>query len=211
MTINEIWRLRERIAGCFDPERRIAESHIVEMSPDGRYQMVVDEYRDPTHESERIVEVVVQEAATGEQVARFLCDDDRLYHAWVRSQGRDYLVCPETLEGAQTVVDIEGRRIAGFWSEEDAFIWATFHPSPDGTRLAVVGCYWACPYEVVVYDFRRPLDLPLPIVQRFELPGGLKFGAWISSDAFRLVPDEFVSQDKVVAPQTVVLRPLESL
>jgi hypothetical protein len=45
-----------------------------------------------------------------------------------------------------------------------AFCWAAVHPSPDGTRLAVEGCVWACPYELVLYDFSDPMSPDPPRV-----------------------------------------------
>ncbi|MHC4478215.1 MAG: hypothetical protein ACYTEL_21465 [Planctomycetota bacterium] len=32
--------------------------------------------------------------------------------------------------------------------------------------LAVDGCYWACPYDLVFYDFRNPDILPLDEIKR---------------------------------------------
>jgi hypothetical protein len=42
------------------------------------------------------------------------------------------------------------------------------YPSPDGLVLAVDGCYWACPYEIVFFDFANPASLPLPEIDRCE-------------------------------------------
>jgi hypothetical protein len=41
-------------------------------------------------------------------------------------------------------------------------------PSPDGLTLAVEGCYWACPYDLVFYNFSDPTKLPLPELTRIE-------------------------------------------
>ena len=48
----------------------------------------------------------------------------------------------------------------------DPFIWTEILPSPDKTKLAVIGCYWACPYEVVVYDISKICQLPYPVIKR---------------------------------------------
>lgn len=33
--------------------------------------------------------------------------------------------------------------------------------------LIVDGCYWACPYELVAFDFSKPMDLPYPELHRW--------------------------------------------
>ncbi len=93
------------------------------------------------------------------------------------------------MEG-QTVIDLSSGQVAGFSSPDDPFIWTEFHPSPDKTRLAVIGCYWACPFQITVYDFREPMNLPLPTIAEFMLPGNnAKFKEWISADSFTLLDE----------------------
>lgn len=59
-------------------------------------------------------------------------------------------------------------------AKEDGFIWVEYFPSPTGQRLAVIRCYWACPSEVVVYDFTSPMNLPLTELARADLPPNAK-------------------------------------
>jgi hypothetical protein len=71
---------------------------------------------------------------------------------------------------------------------DDEFIWADRHAAPGQRRLAVIGCYWACPYELRVYDCAQPLSLPLPTIQTVALLANNEaFGGWIDDHAFRLV------------------------
>ena len=72
----------------------------------------------------------------------------------------------------------------------DDFIWTEFHLSPDMQKLAIIGCHWACPYEVVVYDFRSPLQLPLIILTR-EILGDdhENFDKWINNNSFSLITE----------------------
>jgi hypothetical protein len=64
------------------------------------------------------------------------------------------------------------------------FCWAAVYVSPDRLMLAVDGCYWACPYEVVFYDFRHPEQLPLPELARV---GSLEAcQGWIDNETFVL-------------------------
>lgn len=117
----------------------------------------------------------------GSAIATIRCIDTHVLDGWVPREGRDDLLRPEDLQG-QTVVGLAEGRVEGFTSEDDPFIWTQFHPSPDALLVAIVGCYWACPYEVVVYDFRRPMSLPLPVVARFALPDSdSEFNSWIAA------------------------------
>lgn len=91
--------------------------------------------------------------------------------SWVEqhASGHDYLVCGEDYQG-QTVIELDSGRRVDYRPEEanrgQAFCWAAHWPSPDGRLLAVDGCYWACPYEVLIVDFSQPMTAPWPIVYR---------------------------------------------
>jgi hypothetical protein len=188
---NEIRTVREAIDRGLASARPCPEERFSELSPCGRYRLEVEGYATadlPDHAS--ILVAVVREVASGAVVATVRRNDTRCFHAWVSREGHDYLLLPEDLEG-QTVVDLTTGRVEGFSSPEDAFIWVEFHPSTDASRLAVVGCYWACPYQVTVYDFRDPMSLPLPKLGEFVLPGSdARFGEWTGAAAFTLrAPD----------------------
>lgn len=185
---NEIERFRDALERSFDASRVVPEEHFTEVSPCGQYLMEVDGYTKADFSEHAVLaRVVVRRVVNGELVATLKCNDLRLFHAWISRDGHDYLLCAEDLEG-QTVIDLTDGKIAGFTSRDDGFIWAEFHPSPNQTRLAIVGCCWACPYEIVVYDFRSPLNLPLPVLGRFLLPeNNASFDGWLSETSFRLI------------------------
>ncbi len=188
---NNIEAVREAMRRSLASARACPDEHFTEPSPCGRYLLEVDGYATPElPDYPTIAVATVRSAATGEPVVTVYRNDTRCFYAWVSRGGHDYLLFPEDLEG-QTVIDLTSRRVEGFSSPDDPFIWAEIHPSPDRQRLAVVGCYWACPYEVVVYDFREPLRLPLPVLARFDLPGNSEtFGGWATDSSFRLVGPE---------------------
>ena len=50
--------------------------------------------------------------------------------------------------------------------------------SPDNNKLAVIGCYWACPYVSRIYDISRPDQYPFPLLFESDENMGLK---WISN------------------------------
>lgn len=133
-------------------------------SPCGKYQLMVTKH--PTKPGcWEYSKGVITNTETGETIAVV----GRNFHAfpfsWIpkHKNGHAYLICGEDYQG-QTVIELDtGKRIdilsAGA-GKGFGFCWASHTPSPDGTLLAVDGCYWGAPYEVVIYDFSKPLEPP---------------------------------------------------
>lgn len=73
--------------------------------------------------------------------------------------GRDWLVCGEDYQG-QTFVDLQtGEKVENLPVEAargHGFCWAGYELLGDGRTLLVDGCYWACPYELRLYDVSDP-------------------------------------------------------
>ena len=40
---------------------------------------------------------------------------------------------------------------------EETFLWCKCYYNPVNDLLAVDGCYWACPYSLIVLDFSHPM------------------------------------------------------
>ena len=94
--------------------------------------------------------------------------------AWAENHpdGHDYLVCGEDYQG-QTVIQLDtglrkdylpqaAKKGVGFcWVDIDADVELT------PPILRAEGCYWACPFENVRYDFSDPLALPYPELERW--------------------------------------------
>lgn len=191
---NFIQHIRDRLQRQSAATLDTPSYHWEESSPCGRYQLIVDEFAIPDNSTTSdLVVATIQLRGTNEVVAQIMRNDSRLFYAWVTRDDHDYFLFPEDLEG-QSVVDLTERQIAGFAEKDGGFIWTEFHPSPDKSKLAIIGCCWACPYQVLVYDFRDPMSLPLPILAEFSLPGSnAQFGAWSSNESFTLIDDQKVS------------------
>lgn len=99
----------------------------------------------------------------------FFINDSRFFYVWVTANKVDYLICAEDIFGGQTVVDLTNRKMTGYSPNEDGFIWTDFHLSPDGKTLGTIGCYRACPYEIKLFDFSEPFNLPLKEIKEIEL------------------------------------------
>jgi hypothetical protein len=181
---NEIQKVRDAIERGLAAARPCPGGPVTELSPCGRYRLEIEEYA--SADGADFAVAVVRRTDNGQEVATVKRNDSRCFYAWASQPGHDYLLFPEDLEG-QSVVDLTAGRVIGFSSPDDPFIWTEFHPSPARTKLAVIGCYWACPYQVTVYDFRNPLELPLPKLAEFVLPdNGARFGEWVTEAAFRV-------------------------
>jgi len=68
--------------------------------------------------------------------------------------------------------------------EGTGFCWTAAYPSPDKLMLAVEGCIWACPYELVFYDFRTPDALPFRELGRVS--DTMRCEGWIDNETFML-------------------------
>ena len=155
--MNQINEVRAEIEKFFNPALIIPSEHESDESPSRNYSLEVDVYAvDDPLRNWCITVAVITDRRTGAIVAQVKRNDDSFLHCWIERNDIEYLVCSEDLEG-QTVIDLTHRQVAGYCSSDDPFIWLEFHPSPSKSKLAVFGCYWACPYVIAVYDFSEPL------------------------------------------------------
>lgn len=106
---------------------------------------------------------VVRDAA-GQILATINRNYSSFPHLFVEGHpnGHDYLVCGENYQG-QTVIELDTLKRVDYLPKMAqlgfGFCWADMHvPENDKTVLFVIGCYWAAPYETVIYDFSHPLD-----------------------------------------------------
>ena len=97
------------------------------------------------------------------------------YCCILHPSGNHYLLCGEDYQG-QTIVELNTGARVDYLPPEAAkgngFCWAICEWEPDDPyRLKVSGCYWAGPYEEVIYDFTQPMQLPYPEISRsYEMP-----------------------------------------
>lgn len=89
--------------------------------------------------------------------------------------------------------------MSSFSENEDGFIWTEFHLSPDGKTLAVIGCFWACPFVIKIYDFKNPLELPLKELKEVDLIGSEKIVSWIDNYSFKTegIKTEYIKEPQV--------------
>lgn len=131
------------------------------------------------------VEIIDQEI--NEKIFDFFVNDSRFFYGWVTANKVEYLICSEDVFGGQTIVDLTNRKMTGYSPNEDGFIWTDFHLSPDGKTLATIGCYWACPYIIKLFDFTDPMNLPLTEIKEIQLLQNNEIiTSWLNNDTIQL-------------------------
>jgi hypothetical protein len=183
--MNQMSEKRAEIEKFFNADLVIPGEHVTNKSASKNYLLDVDVYavNDP-HRNWNISVATLTDLRTNEIVAQIKRNDDCFFYAWLDCDETEYLICSEDLEG-QTVIDLTHRRVVSYCSDDDLFIWTKFYPSPARDKIAIVGCYWASPYFVVVYDFQNPTQLPLKRIIEIPLSGN-DFEKWINDDIFCL-------------------------
>lgn len=157
----------------------------VVVSPGGQYRLVLTE-----HETRRGCWAYTKgKVFKGDQLLFEVCRNySHFPYLFVEGHpnGHDYLVCGEDYQG-QTVLELDtGKRVDYLPPNAlkgHGFCWAQIHISPSKNTLAVEGCIWAGPEEVMIMDFSDPMSLPYPLLERGDHPN---FYEWTGPDACRI-------------------------
>jgi hypothetical protein len=178
---------RKHIEQFFIPENIIPNSGNIDVSPSGQFQIEINRYFTLPNRWE-YSRGIVTNISGGKVVADVKRNYGHFWHTWVQHpNGYEYLLCGEDYQG-YSLLNLNTGKYQVYFPEAGykgaGFCWVVVHPSPDGLVLAVDGCYWACPYELVVFDFRDPGNLPYPELARFEALDGCD--GWTDNDTFVL-------------------------
>ncbi|MHC1782473.1 MAG: hypothetical protein AB9891_06885 [Anaerolineaceae bacterium] len=178
---------RKQIEQFFIPENIKPGSGMSVVSPSRHFRIEINHYLTLPNRWE-YSRGIVTNIGTGKVVADVKRNYDHFWYTWVQHpNGNEYLLCGEDYQG-YSVLNLNTGNYMTYFPEEGyqgvGFCWTDVHPSPDGLVLAVDGCYWACPYELVVFDFRNPENLPYPELARFEALDGCD--GWKDNDTFVL-------------------------
>jgi hypothetical protein len=190
MSDSRYFAWRAEIEARFSTMRALDDEAEISRSPSGRYFLRITEYTAGPGTWNYSRGVVFRE---GSSIA--VVDVRRNYgmfwHTWVQRNGREYLLCGEDYQG-YNVIDLDaGTNTLTFPPEAYkgmGFCWGAVHPSPNGDTLAVDGCFWACPYELVIVDFTHPDQSPLPELARFDDLNEVK--GWVNDREIRFTAGE---------------------
>jgi hypothetical protein len=176
---------REDVLNKFDNRTLVDGSNEHHISPSGLFTLDISEYRG-SDDSWSYSRGVVKEAGSSKVIADIKRNYPMFWYCWVKQEQGEYLLCGEDYQG-YNVIDLHNTNNSFTFPsgalEGMGFCWADVKPSPDGKILAVEGCYWGCPYELVFVDFSDPMRSPLPELQRFAYLGVTE--KWINEGEFR--------------------------
>jgi hypothetical protein len=178
---------RKQMEQFFIPENIKPDSGKIDVSPSRKFQIEINRYLTLPNRWE-YSRGIITNISSGAVVADVKRNYGHFWHTWVQHpNGNEYLLCGEDYQG-YSLLNLNTGKYQAYFPEAGykgvGFCWIDVHPSPDGLVLAVDGCYWACPYELVVYDFRDPENLPYPEMARFDSLDGCD--GWLDNDTFVL-------------------------
>lgn len=154
----------------------------------------------------RASETVVY-AANSSEIYRYRnIDENQEFLTLVRhSNGKQYLMFRTDLYG-YGVYDIAADNDFFYIPDEkETFIWTKLFYNPLNDMLAVSGCYWACPWDVTLLDFKNPmketewLNLHSKLDPGYEIYDDIDFVHWdgtsliVTLDAIELVNGKEIS------------------
>jgi hypothetical protein len=178
---------RKHVEKFFIPENLKPDSGKVDISPSGKFRIEINRYLTLPNSWEYSRGIATR-SDNGEVIADIKRNYGHFWHAWVQhANGNEYLLCGEDYQG-YSLLNLKTGKYQVYFPEAGykgtGFCWAAVYPSPDGLVLAVDGCYWACPYELVIFDFRNPEIMPYPELARFEALDDCD--GWKDNDTFVL-------------------------
>lgn len=160
--MNTIEKIRDEIQQYFDPDKIIVGHDYTSVSPNKKYRLESTEYRQTKPDLNwTVAKIKVFDNINDAELRTFYVNDGRFFYTWIEKDKTDYLICPEDLYGGQTVLDLSNNKLSSYSPETDGFIWTKYCLSPDKKTIGIIGCKWAWPYELRLYEFEKPLELPL--------------------------------------------------
>lgn len=164
---------RKAVEATFETAVRVDDEAKTARSPSGRYSLEIVPYGNGPGKW-----AYTRGLVRGEEPNSVLADVKRNYsqfpYSWCEghSNGHDYLICGEDYQG-QTIIELDtGQRLDYVPDSAErgfGFCWVAHYPSPDGKYIFVDGCVWACPYELILYDFSSPMALPYQEIKRWPV------------------------------------------
>ena len=166
--MNYIEQIRTKIRKAFDEKIFHRGDFETFLSPSEQFRLDATNFwsKEPNWD---LTKVEIYDQRQNEKLCEFFVNDSQFFQGWLTKNNVDYLISAEDIFGGQTIVDLTNRKIVGYSPNEDGFIWTDFHLSPDGKTLATIGCYWACPYVIKLFDFTDPMNLPLKEIKEIDL------------------------------------------
>lgn len=178
--MNQIENIRNEIRKYFNPKLIIQGSEDSILSPKKNFRIDIVEFRQEKSDVNwEITKVEVRDLSSEQTIFNFFVNESRFFYGWINKNNIEYLICAEDIFGGQTVIDLTNRKMSSYSPGEDRFIWTNFYLSPDGKTLATIGCYWACPSIIKLFDFSNPMELPLKEIEELEISSSEIIKGWL--------------------------------
>lgn len=181
---------RASIETFFSAANRIPDSTQTHISPSGLFHLETSIYKTKpgTWNYSRGIVRNLENNAVVSDVKR---NHSNFWHTWIpHPNGCEYLLCGEDYQG-YSVINLTKETTSVYFPIEGyqgtGFCWTAVYPSPDNLVLAVDGCYWACPSEIVFFDFALPEQLPL--LELGRLTNTLDGSSWIDEQTFKVMQE----------------------
>ncbi len=166
MNSNLIDEIRTDIAKYFDINALIPNTEAIYFSPNKKYFFKSNDYcQTDIKRNWTVSKIEVFQSTPEEKIFEFIRNDNLIFHGWLSIENISYLLLSEDFEG-QSILDLSNRKFYSYSFKEEKFIWCEFYPSPDSKKLSIIGCYWACPSEIIVFDTSEPTRLPFKELYR---------------------------------------------
>lgn len=166
-------QVRKEFAESFATAVRVDDKVETLMSPSGNYSLEMISYSNGPGKWE-YSQGLIRNYKTGDVIADVKRNFRHFPYSWCEGHpsGHDYLICGEDYQG-QTIVELDtGKRVDHISDDAESgggFCWTAHYPSPDGKFIFVDGCIWAAEYELIQFDFSKPLELPYQELKRWPV------------------------------------------
>lgn len=170
MDINKYKERRKEFEAKFDDTYIINDGTEEHVSPSGNYKIIIEYFE--KLDSWSYSKGTVLDLKNNKVITKVKRNYGVFWHSWVNhTNNKEYLLCGEDYQG-YTTINLTEEKTNTYFPEDgyegSGFCWAVAYPSPDSSLLAVDGCYWACPYDLVLFDFTEPDVLPYKELKRID-------------------------------------------
>jgi len=185
--INESRFINEREeAFYYFQEQYRTEDIDVSMSPSNKYKLIIEyyEYKEEFRRYSYSKGIITD--LNKQTVAVINRNYSHFPFLWIEKENKEYLLCGIDYQG-YTIVDLQSGQTESYVPEEAyqglGFCWAAMYHRKNNNKIAVEGCIWAHEYEIVIYDFENPMQLPYKEITRIRPYN--TFDGWINDKEFK--------------------------
>lgn len=134
------------------------------LSPTGKYSLALEYYQHIEGMRRYSVTKGILLNEKKEKISEIKRNYSSFPHCWVGLGNKDkYLLFGQDYQG-YSIIDLKAGEMLDYVPESayegDGFCWAAIDYQEGSNIITVKGCYWAYPYEIVFYDFSKPMELP---------------------------------------------------